>query len=287
MSDCGHSRSDLVALLREDLASEPRRRLAEHLDACGACAEELRALRRTWDELPTAFPRSAPAGRREEVLAYARNAIAGRASVTEDLWGAVRPVVVPATAGVAAAAAVVLVLHLGDGLAVRHHIPVLTLGLALAALLSGAAGGLWTAASRRTSRAILLGGLGALGGYLTLSLLHPIPSTVEFCQVRIFRNPAMSLGQVCLVYAAVAALYAGVPVAVTAFLSSGGDGWKVGLAEAAVFTLLAFPVLGLQFGLENVAVTGTVLAGAALGAAVGGLAGGTARNPRWAIRTGG
>lgn len=285
MNDCGHDPSELVALLRDDVPPERRRLLAGRVDACEACAGKLRALRRTWDELPTASGAEPPADARNRALAHARDVAAAPARVVDDLWRAVRPAVVPATVGVAAAAAVVLVLHLGGGLAVRRHIPVLALGLALAALLSGAAGGLWTAAPRRTSRAVLLGGLGSLGGYLVLSLLHPIPSAVEFCRVRVFGDPAMTLGQVCLVYAGVAALYAGVPVGVTAFFSSsGGDGWKVGLAEAAVFTLLALPVLGLQFGLENVAVTGTVLGGAALGAAAGGLAGGVARNVPWAIR---
>lgn len=217
MHDCGHSRSDLVELLRDDLAPERRRRLAGRVEACDTCAGELLTLRRTWSELPGASTPLAPAGRREEVLAYARDAVAGP-----------------------------------------------------------------------TSRAVLLGGLAAMGGYLVLTLLHPIPSTVEFCQLRIFRDPAMSLGQVCLVYAAVAALYAGVPVGVTAYLSpAGGDGWRVGLAEAVVFTLLALPVLGLQFGLENVAITATVLAGVALGAAAGGVAGALAGTPRRAVRAGG
>jgi len=126
----------------------------------------------------------------------------------------------------------------------------------------------------RAVRPAALPAVAALGAYLLLSLLHPIPSTVEFCQLRIFRDPAMSLGQICLVYAGVAALYAGVPVGVAAYLSSSGHGgWKVGLAEGAVFTLLALPVLGLQFGLAEVVITATVLAGVALGAVVGGVAG--------------
>lgn len=288
MSDCTHDRSDLVALLRDDIAPVRRRRLAERVDGCEACAEELRAIRRTWGVLPAAPAEEAPGRVREEVLAYAGDAVSGPAHVMVDLWRAVRPAAVPAMAGVTSAAAVVALLHLGGGLAVRQDLPVLTLGFALAALLSGAAGGLRAAGSRGASRAVLLGGLASLGGYLILSLLHPIPSTVEFCQVRIFRDPTMSLGQVCLVYAAVAALYAGVPVGVTAYLSSsGGDGWRVGLAEATVFTLLALPVLGLQFGLEDLAITGTVLAGVALGAAAGGVAGGLARTPRRAMRAGG
>lgn len=137
------------------------------------------------------------------------------------------------------------------------------------------------AGTRRSLAGILLGGLGSLGGYLVLSLLHPIPSAVEFCQVRIFQDPAMSLGQVCLIYAAVAALYAGVPVGVTAYLSAdGGARWKLGLAVAAVFTLLAVPVSVLEFGPQDTVITLTVLGGLVAGAAGGGLTGGLARGMR-------
>lgn len=288
MNDCGHDPTDLVALLRDDLAPERRRHVAERVELCESCADELRTLRRTWEELPAAPAGPAPAGPKERVLAYARDAVAGPVTVATEVWRAVRPAALPAAAGVAAAAAVVLALHLTSGLAVRQHIGVLALGLALAALVAGTFGGLWTATFRRTTRAVLLGGLAALGGYLVLSLLHPIPSTVEFCQLRILQNPEMSLGQVCLVYAAVAALYAGVPVGVTAYLSSGhGAGWKLGVAEAAVFVLLALPVLGLQFGMGEVAITATVLAGVALGAAAGGVAGALAGASRRALGAGG
>lgn len=216
MSDCTHSRSDLVELLRYDVEGERRRRLADRVDACDACAGELRTLRRTWGELPAASAAPAPAEGRKEVLAYARGAAA-------------RPAGVPA--------------------------------------------GFW--------RAAFLGGLGSLGGYLVLSLLHPIPSAVEFCRVRVFGDPAMTLGQVCLVYAGVSALYAGLPVAVAAFLSSAtGERWRLGLAEAGVFTLLALPVLALQFGLENAIITVTVLTGLTLGAAAGGIAGAVAGDAR-------
>lgn len=220
MSDCGHRRSELVELLREELPAGRRRGLLEHVEGCEACAAELEALTETWDGLPSASAAATqppPAGLRERVLAHARDA-----------------------------------------------------------------------APRRTTRAVLLGGLGALGGYLILSLLHPIPSTVEFCQLRIFRDPAMSLGQICLVYAAVSALYAGLPVAAAAWWSAPpDDGWRIGLAEAAVFTLLALPVLGLQFGMEEVAITATVLAGIALGAAAGGVAGALARRSRRTVPAGG
>lgn len=288
MNDCEHSGSDLVALLEDELAPDRRRRLVERLETCASCAEELRTLRRTWGELPAAPADRAPAEEREWVLAHARDAAAAPESVMAELWQTARPAVLSAAAGGMTTTAVVGALHFSSGLAVRQHIAVLVLGLALAALLSGVVGGLWTAVSRRATRAVLLGGLGSLGGYLVLSILHPIPSAVEFCQVQIFRDPAMSLGEICLVYAAVAALYAGVPVGVTAYLSSaGGDDWKVGLAEAAVFTLLALPVLGLQFGLENVAITGTVLAGVVLGAVAGGVAGVRVRVFRRAFGAGG
>lgn len=296
MNACANPRSELVALLGQEGGGGDRRRLAAHVEACEACAAELRALQGSWQTLPTEPPPPPPADLRTRALAYAREAVepelaaaaeAGSASpgepggVSRELWQAVRPVVLPATGGVLAAAAVVAGLHARGGMAVEDHIPVLMLGLLLAALLSGAFGGLRAAASPRTTRAVLLGGLASLGGYLLLSILHPIPSAVEFCQIRIFRDPAMSLGEICLVYAGVAALYAGVPVGLAAYLSPAGPHRaKLGLAAAVVFTLLALPVLSLQFGMEDVVITATVGAGLAAGAVAGGLAGGGASRLR-------
>lgn len=275
MSECLHIRPHLVDMVREGADAPPPPAAREHLSECAACSAELRVIREVWAELPPAATLRPPAALRDRVLARARDAVlepqaSGVKRVIAEMWRAVRPAATQVGAAVAAAGAVIGLLQLGGGLAIRGAVQVLLLGLLLAVLFGAALGGM---RSRRAVRTVLLGGLASVGGYLFLSLLHPIPRAVEFCQLRIFRDPAMPLGQICLVYAAVASLYAGLPVAVASHLSAAEDGWAAGLAEAAVFTLLAAPILVLQFGVESLAITGTVLAGAAIGAAAGGLAG--------------
>lgn len=278
MSDCSRTRAELVRLLRDEPPAGGRRALREHVEACPACAAELEALEATWTDLPPA-PRGAPPGdRRRRVLAYARRAAREPSGVAR-LWGRVRPLALPAAGGVVVAVAVVAALALGPGLAIDRHPPVLALGLALAVLVSAAVGGLSTADPRRTTRSVLLGGLGTLAGYLALSLLQPIPDAVEFCQLRVLGDPDMSAGRVCVVYAAVSGLYAGLPAAGAVWWwAPPWDGWRVALSAAGVFSVMALPVLGLQLGASDLVVTATVAGGLALGAAAGGLAGGAARS---------
>lgn len=287
MRECEHSQRELVDLFDDDLSPDRRGRLVARVRGCEACAAELRRLEGAWNELPERPPRRAPADAKAALLAYARQTAGERRSLAATLWRVTRPALLPAGAGAAASAAVLSVLRLGGRLDGGPHLPVAALGLALAILFAGVFGGLRRGASRPATRGILLGGLGAFGGYLILSSLHPIPSAVEFCQLRLLRDPAMSLGQICLIYAAVAALYAGLPVGAMAYLSAeDGVRWKLGLAEAAVFTLLALPISVLEFGLQDTVITLTVLGGLAAGAAGGGLTGGLARGILRAGRAG-
>lgn len=132
-------------------------------------------------------------------------------------------------------------------------------------------------------RAVFAGSLGALGGYVVLTLISPIPDTVELCRVALFRNSAMSMGELCLVYVAVAVLYSGLPVGVAAYLWPGsGDRWRAGLAKAAIFALLAAPTFLVQSGSLGWLITSTVLAGLVLGSFAGGLFGSWVRLRRFA-----
>ncbi|MBI4513903.1 MAG: hypothetical protein HY702_07310 [Gemmatimonadetes bacterium] len=145
----------------------------------------------------------------------------------------------------------------------------------------GVASGVWEAVKKW--RAVFAGSLGALGGYAVLTLISPIPDTVELCRVTLLRNAAMSMGELCLVYVAVAALYSGLPVGVAAYLWPGSqDRWGAGLAEAAVFALLAAPTFLMQSGSREWLITSTALAGLVLGSLGGGLFGSWVRVRRFA-----
>ena len=79
-------------------------------------------------------------------------------------------------------------------------------------------------------------------------------------------------------YLVIAATYAGVPLSIAVYPWPGSDPrWRTGLAEAAVLAILAAPLLVLQAGLDQLMITGTVLAALLAGSLMGGLAGTWAR----------
>lgn len=254
---------------------------------CVGCAEELLVLRAVWDALPvTADPRP-PLTVRASVRADARRAANQPEPVFEALWRSVRGVAVPVVLGAAATAVLVLVLHLRGAMAALGHLTAVGVSLALAAVLAVAAGGLMRSAAPRPVRTVLLGSVGALGGYVVLTLVSPIADSVQICRVALFRGVAMSMGELCLIYLALAVLYAGIPMGLAAFAWGGADvRWRTGLAEAGVFALLAGLAALLQLGIEEWIITLTVLAGLAAGSFAGALTGAWARTRRTVAATG-
>jgi hypothetical protein len=274
MRECSEIRTELLDLLQGRLSRRDRALVEAHLGRCPSCADELRALEGVWNALsgpPGARP---PRAARLAVLAYAREALGGRESAFAALWQAVRGFAVPAALGAAAAGVLVLALHVRGAMASLGHLTVVGVSLTLAGVLAVIAGGLLRSSAPRTARTVLLGAVGALGGYVVLSLISPIPDSVRLCQVTFFGGSSMSMGELCLVYLAVAVLYAGVPMAAAAFAwGSSDDRWRTGLAEAGVFALLASLSAFLQLGLEEWIITLTALTGVLVGSLAGGLAG--------------
>lgn len=288
MHDCNYIQARLLDLLEETTVSGEGRsgarvelaaEIRAHLAACPTCAEEFRQLREAWESLPAAIKAGPPPAVRDRVLAYADQAARRRGRAFTDLWRAVRRVLEPAAAGAAVALAVVAGLHLRGGMAPLGHTALAGLTLSLAVALAAVAGGLWRSAAPRGVRAILVGTLAALAGYFVLTLVSPVPSTVEICRIRLLRDAAMSMGELCLVYLAVAAGYAGLPLAVAANVRPGPtESW---LAQALVFSVLALPILVLQAGLREWAITSTAVAGLVLGSLGGAWLGVEAR--RWRV----
>ncbi len=274
MRNCGEIRLELLDCLQDRLSNERRAAVEAHVARCASCAGELRELREVWDALPAAADPLPPVAVRTEVLAYARRPADEAGRVLGGLWRAVRGVAVPVVLGAAATVILVLVLHLRGAMAPLEHLTAVGVSLALAAVLAAIAGGLLRSAVPRPVRAVLLGSLGGLGGYLVLTLISPITDSVQICRVAIFGDAPLSMGEICLVYLAIAVLYAGLPMGLAAFAWGGADGrWRAGLVEAGVFALLAAPTAVLQLGIEEWIITLTVLVGLIAGSFAGGLAG--------------
>lgn len=273
MHDCTEARLAFLDLLGERLSPEGWAEVEAHVTECSRCARELDSLRAVWNALPAPDMAIPPAAARASALAYARHPGEQAESVLRGLWGAVRGVAVPATLGAAAAAVVVLLMHVRGAMAPLSHPAVVAVSLALAASLAVVAGGLWRSVTPKAVRAILLGSIGALGGYLLLTVISPISDTVQICRLALFRDAPMSLGEICLVYLAVALLYAGVPMGVAAYAGGAELTWRAGLVEAVIFALVAAPTAVLQLGFEEWFITLTVLAGLGAGSLAGGLGG--------------
>lgn len=290
MDDCAQFRSRLLDLLggtrrsREGSGVRPEApaEVRAHPAGCSSCAEELRLLREAWGSLPAEAEIDArpPAAVRDHVLAYADRAARRRGRALTGLWQAVRGVVQPVAASAAVALGMIAGLHLRGGIAPLGETALAGLSLSLAVALAAAAGGLWRSRAPGAVRAILVGALAALGGYFLLTLVSPVPRTVEICRIALVRDAAMSMGELCLVYLAVAAGYAGLPLAAAAYLGPGPA--KPWLAQALAFSVLALPILVLQAGLQEWAITLTAVAGLVLGALGGARLGEGARRRRLA-----
>lgn len=278
MERCHDVRMQVLDLLRGPIAPELRAALDRHLAACPPCAREAAWLREAWQRVPAAADVAPPAALRAAVLAHARGEARQAPSVRSWIRVVANGFLAPVSLGAAAAFAVVILLHLRGAMAPLGHLEVVALSLFLAVALAGVLAAFLRSGAPRPVRALFGGALGSLGGYTLLTLASPIPDTVEVCRVAVLRTPTMTMGELCLTYLVVAALYAGIPVAVAAYVRSADAAWwRTGILEGALFTLLAAPILVLQSGLDEWLITGTVLTGLVLGAVAGGLLGSGAR----------
>lgn len=285
MSGCEDIRARFPDLLGGAAPSEEGGAVEEHLARCPDCSRELRALEAAWRTLPPGLELRAPTEARRIVVEYARRAVDAHAREPSTFYRrlgvGVRGLAGPVALGAGAALLVVSLLHLRGAAVELPPVGTAAVSLAFAAILAAAAGGVLQSGASREVRGIFSGALGSLGGYVVLTLLSPISETVEFCRVTVLGGPELGLTQLCLVYLGVAALYAGAPMAVGAYLQPEGvRRWSTGALQGAVFTLLAAPVVVLQFGTAEWMITGTGLLGLALGAVAGGAAGSWVRGRR-------
>ncbi len=266
-------------------APEKEAAVQEHLARCPDCSRELRALEVAWETLSPAPEVRAPTAARRSVVEYARRAVGADALEASSLYRrlrvAVRALAGPVALGAVAAVLIVLLLHLRGAVVKLPSVGAAAMSLAFAALLATATAGVLQSGAGREVRGIFSGALGALGGYVVLTLLSPIPETAEFCRVTLLGDPTLGLTELCLVYLAVAALYGGAPMTVAAYRWPGGElRWQAGALEAGGFVLLAAPVVVFQFGTAEWMITATGLLGLLLGSVVGGLAGSWAGSRR-------
>ncbi len=274
VKNCEKLRPELLDLLGGQLEPENEERLRAHLASCDECSQELQVLRASWESLPDSVDAEPPRRVGAQILAYAGGAVVEPVGLLGGIRAAIGGVAGPVLMGTAAALAVVSVAYVRGALAPHDQTTVVALSLALAAALALAAGGLQRGGIPRSVRAALTGSLGAFGGYFILTLALPIADTVQYCGTLVFGSVRLSLGQICVVYLSVAALYAGIPMAIASYAWGGTEtGARVGIAEALVFAVIAMPLVLLQLGFSQWLITLAVGVGFAVGAVGGGVAG--------------
>lgn len=282
MVRCGRDGADLTELLLGELSSERRGELLAHVEACEACRAEWAALRDSWRRLPKAgFAEVRPPHHlRRAVLALGRSAVPERRLAWAKLGERARRFAGPALVGIVGATLIVAVSEARGLLAIEGAWPTAALSLVLGGLLAALAGGALRPPSRAV-RSLPVASAAAFTGYLALTVALPIPETVEFCRVRVLAAPELSMGSLCLIYVAVAVLYAGIPAGLAAYFWSDREWrWSGALAQATLFVLLALPVLGLHFGARDLILGLSALTGLGAGALAGGAVGGWARRRR-------
>ena len=281
MRECTETQLEMLELLQGRLTPAEKARIEDHTALCEACGHELTSLGQTWRALPALVDVRPPTMVRESVLAYALSSQEEVAGTRVEMKRVARAFVSPVALGAAGAFAVISLASLRGALDTSGPMTVLSAGLVLAAMLAVVGGALLKSAASGTLRAILLGALGAFGSYWVLSVALPVSTAVGLCGLALFGGMRMSIGQLCLVYLIVAGLYAGVPLAIAAYLWGGPDKrWQTGLAEAAIFLSLVAPLAMLQSGAEGWMITATLLLGLLIGSLAGGLLGGWAGGRR-------
>lgn len=281
MSGCDEIRSEFPALLTGEIPNGLLEAVKGHLIVCPPCAEELRDLEQTWNAMPAAAELSLPSAVRERVLAYGRRPMSVPIAPVRSVWKAIRGSVALLSLAVGSALVVLVSLHLRGALNLSGEPGAVPASVFFAAALAVALGALSRSRAPSYARAVLGGALGALGGYVLLSLISPIGQTVRFCRLTLFRGAVMSMGELCVLYAAMAILYGGVPMGIAAYLWRGrARDWRVGAVEAAIFVILVAPILLLQSVSEGWVITFTVLAALAVGSIAGGVTGSLARPRR-------
>lgn len=276
--NCDEIRDGLLELLGNTLEPRKAAELQAHLDGCPSCARELQELGEAWDSLPDSIEAEPPLALRARVIGLAKAEIDQRSPSLLGVRDSVREIAGPVMAGAAGALGLITLAHFRGATAPLSQPLVVALSLALASGLALAVGGLMRARIRPPTRAVLTGSLAAFGGYVLLTAMLPISDTVHFCGLVLFGTLPLSLGQLCLTYLSVAALYAGVPMAIATYVWGGGGGGPsddrtIGLTEGLVFTLLAVPLVLLQSGFEPWVIPLGAVIGFGFGAVAGGFAG--------------
>jgi hypothetical protein len=279
---CQESQKNLMNFLTGYLSEEQKKAFEAHVSQCSSCAREAQNFQFVWNAMDAWEEQAVPEKIKEKILSTAgQSVVAARENVWATSLASLKTLLkpmAPVAMGLVAAVSSAAILSSKVNLSAIHP-----LGLT-------AVGALWTglyailfyfvfAFSRREAsswRAFAQASLVAVGIFLGLTLISPVPSSVQFCRYYSVTQPVIERLSVGGAFFLIGALYALIPMGIAAFLSGSRTGQHPlarGSMAGVMFVLLLAPSIYLQCAPFALGVLLVWFGGALVGSVLGGVLG--------------
>lgn len=280
MTTCQQFQQELVALLAENLSPEQKSQIERHTQTCSACAVELDELRNAWQSLDIWQEQPLPNALATSIVEQAHAAVQTPvvATAVRKRWNERFLPIAPFGMGLVTAIATAAILSLRVNLDLIHPLG-LTVAGALWTGLYGLVFYLFSIGRRQEETSWKFLGqasLVAVGIFLLLTFLSPVPSSVRFCSNYALTQPFVERLSIGGTYGLFGFFYAMVPMAIASYFSAkrcGNSPILRGSLAGGVFVLLLAPSIFLQCAPFALGVLigwfGGALAGSVVGGAIG------------------
>lgn len=279
---CQNIQNDLMAYLGNELTENEHKAFTSHVIQCAACTETVREFESVWKTLDVSEDQPVPESIKARILISARAVVlAANENLILNLWGSLKGLLksmTPIFMGLLTTIVFTLILSFRIDLELIHP-----LGLTVA-------GALWTGLFALVFYLFSIGSsqkepswkflaqasLIAVGIFLLMTFINPLPSSVRFCSHYQLTQPLIERLSVGGAYFVFGSLYALIPMAIAAYLSASGRGKNPilrGSLAGGMFMLLLTPGIFLQCAPFALGVVLGWFGGALVGSVIGGAIG--------------
>lgn len=282
MTTCQEVQPALVALLTENLSSQQKSQMERHFQTCSACAGELAELQKVWRSLEIwqeqPLPNSLATLIRQEARSKAKVGVHSKWQLVTPLWQlATRHPVRPFGIGLVTAIVSAAILSLRVNFDLIPPVGLMVAG-ALWTGLYGLMFYLFSIGQQQEPSWKFLAqtSLVAVGIFLLLTVISPVPSSVRFCSNYALTQPFVERLSIGGAYSLFGFFYAMVPMAIASYFSASRHGNSPilrGSLAGGMFVLLLAPSIFLQCAPFALGVLIGWFGGALVGSVVGGAIG--------------
>jgi hypothetical protein len=280
MTTCQQFQQELVALLAENLSPEQKSQMEGHAQTCSACAAELEELRGVWNSMEIWQEQPLPNSLATSIVeqAHAAGQTPVVAMAVRKRWNERFLPIAPFGMGLVTAIATAAILSLRTNLDLIHPLG-LTVAGALWTVLYGVVFYLFAIGQRQDETSWKFLGqasLVAVGIFLLLTFISPVPSSVRFCSNYALTQPFVEKLSIGGRYFLFGSFYAMIPMAIASYLSASSalrrnspilrgslaGGMFVMLLAPSIFLQCAPFALGVLLGWFGGALVGSIVGGA-------------------------